>query len=229
MKHLKKENHMNGNEAQIAEYKKTIDNILESTMHDKLDERVRNRIATSMSRAINMSKMTGDGSVRQPRQTVLYRFATILKDCNTFEQLDKRCREAFQNRYDCRAWKLLEKFDIDWDIKFDIPETRKEKKAREERERLALIEEETIRQQGEPEKELAVVAQNSVDNALTKKEAEAEDILDVAKVAPIAITAVEASIHKLEQRLEKKIEELREIIRHHQHLEGNKVVVITEV
>ena len=214
---------MNSNEAQIIEYKKTIDNILESTNHDKTDEIIRNKIATSISRAISMSKATGVGEVRQPRQTILYRFSTILKDCKTYEQLDKRCKEAFVGRSDCKANRLLEKFSLDWNINFDVPETFKEKKVREERERLALIEDEKDRQR----EEAAVPAQHSADNVLAEEETTAEGQRAISQIKEK--TTLEARLEKLEKRVDMKVEELKELLRYHQHTEDNKVVIIKEI
>ena len=215
-----------------AEYRKTIDSIIESTNYDKTDERIRDKLATSISRAINMSKIAGDGSIRQPRQTVLYRFATILKDCNTYEQAEKRCREAFRGRFDCRANRLFAKFNYDWNISFDVPEieTRKEKKAKKEKERLALIEEERIRQeqeQGDIKDQLAEAEE--VQAAISEQ----VEVVTKAKPQPKDVETFEgilqALIEKTEKKFEKRIEELREIIRHHQHLEDNKVVMVTEI
>ena len=215
-----------------AEYKKTIDQIIASTTHDTTDERVRNRVATSMSRAISMSKMTGDGSVRQPRQTTLSRFAILLRDSTTFEQLDAKCKKAFDGRYDCRAYKLLDKFDLDWDVKFDIPESPKEKKARMTKERLDLIADEEKRQVGQAEKDAQFEASNAVDNVITEEDAKSEGLLPrkpKTKDVETFEALVAALVEKTEKKFEKKIEELREIIRHHQHLDDNKVVVVKEI
>ena len=232
---------MKSNATQIAEYKKTIDQIIASTTHDVDDEKVRNRIATSMSRAISMSKMTGDGSVRQPRQTTLYRFANLLRDSTSFDQLDAKCKKAFNERYDCRAWKLLDKFDLDWDVHFNIPESPKEKKAREVKEKAQLIEDERRRQAEIEEKSLSAEASSTVDNILTKEEAQAEGLLPEANPTPkekakdvqtfevIIEVLVKDAEKKIEKKLEKEIEGLKDIIRHHQHRDDNKVVVVTEV
>lgn len=214
---------MSTNSPQLAEYKKTIDRVMAATTHDSSDEMIRNKIATSMARAISMSKVAGDGSIRQPSQTILYRFANIIIDCKTYEQLDQRCKVAFKNRYDCTANKLIEKFHMyNWDINFDVPETAKETKAREKRESLVLIEAEEKRQLEEGQLEPKIIAENTeVMPETTPAKAKSKDVQTFEVI-------IEALVKDVEKKFEKRIEELKEIIRYHQHRD-DKVVMVKEI
>lgn len=179
---------------------KAVEHVMNSMNHEEDNVLIRHKIATSMKRAINMSKQAG-GDITEPQKTVLYRFATLLDGCKSFEELENKCIKAFDNRTDCKAHKLLVKFDYDWKMNFSVPII--EKKTRK-----------NSKDNGEAFPSEDLTPQQPDEKLIEQQETKAVEILATA-------------VMRIED-LERRVEKLTKKFRAHTHLEG-KVVVITEV
>ncbi len=191
---------------------KAIDHIINATHHDPNEFVVRKKMATSMRRAINMSTQAG-GDINEPKKTVLYRFATLLDGCKSFEELEKKCIKAFDERGDCRAEKLLFKFDFDWKMPYVIPPIEKKPAYGK---RGKSISEDKASEVSIPEQ-----SQKPDEKLIEQQEEKAEGIL------ALAVQRLEA-LERTNASLVAKVEKFTAQLRAHSHLDG-KVVVITEV
>lgn len=106
-----------------AQMQKAVDRVLNTTTHGLDDADARKRITTCMTRAISMSKVRG-GDVAEPKKTAIYRFATLLDGCKSFKEIEERCKKAFGDQASFKAINLFKRFDFDWNINFEIPETK---------------------------------------------------------------------------------------------------------
>jgi hypothetical protein len=197
-----------------------IDHVIGAMDCDSDDFDIRHKIATSMKRAITMST-NKDGDVREPKQTIIYRFATLLDGCKSFEELENKCLKAFDGRGDCRADKLLTKFDFDWTMPFTIPSFKiKPKPPRKNSKEWLRLEEEKNLKENPP------VAETPAESIATPDTIEKQEILaeGILAQAVMRIEALERSLDKTTNQLEKTTQQFKL----HEHRDG-KVVVVTEV
>lgn len=219
---------------------KAINHVMNSMNHGPDDAQVRHKIATSMKRAINMSKQAG-GDITEPQKTILYRFATLLDGCKSFEELESKCIKAFKNRTDCKADRLLFKFDYDWKVPFTIPafavipklprkgsrewlalEAQKDLEsnpASEETPAESKVEPETLEQQETKAVEILAVAVMRIEGLERKNGILEREIENIKKAQIISVNTTPQN---------SAIKELTTKLRNHEHRDG-KVVVITEV
>jgi Ni,Fe-hydrogenase I large subunit len=113
-------------ESFVKHYRNVIDRILSAIDIDPEDvARTENLIITKLIAAMRMSKQRG-GEVVDPSQTKLYRFANIVLDCKTNEELFNRIKIAFPKHH---PQKTLERFcEFNWKIPNEAYEFKETKK-----------------------------------------------------------------------------------------------------
>lgn len=191
---------------------KAVGHVINATTHRPDDLHIRNKIAACMKQAIRMSTTKG-GDIIEPGKTIIYRFATLLDGCKSYEELESKCLKAFNHRSDCKADKLIGKFHyLDWKMNFDVPIFEKKLPKQKGNSEDLHPEGLTPEQQQQPQVE---------EGLLEQQEAKADEVL---AMAVLRLEALERTVEKLT----KLTTELTQQLRKHSHLDG-KVVVITEV
>lgn len=202
-----------------AQIQSAVDHVISMMDCDVDDFDIRNKISTSMKRAVRMSTSKG-GDINEPNKTAIHRFATLLDGCKSFEELEDKCFKAFNGRADFSARKLLYKFDFDWSMNYKVPtlQVKPLRKGSQEAilaERVAAqIEEKTpIEVKLEPElfKDQEVQAEITLATACMKIEALERKLIGLTG------TPVNSS--------NEGIEALKLKFKNHAHLDG-KVVII---
>ena len=99
----------------LEKYSEDISYVITSTEAHTADQNARQKVASIMSVALSRMKKSKD-----PKETGIYKYSTMVKNCKTWEAFEEGCRNIFPLK---KPHNLIEQMNkhFDWKIKFVIP------------------------------------------------------------------------------------------------------------